>query len=323
MPAIIVHERRTVAPATRRPLQGPLLLATDGTPQSTGAFAAAVCISAGGTRRGDNAAKLPVRVVTVCAAMPIAPPEVPLTIPLDCARGRRAEMLADALAQVRYNVADTSKWRVEVINGAPAPTICELADEMSASLIVMGLGKHALADRVFGSETALRVMQRARVPVMAVPQNWIGIPRRVLVAVDFGPASVRAARTAMRIAAPGSTVCLAHVAPNIGLPDMDPTLAEIYHNSLNEQFDEFVQAVGIPGDVVVIRKALYGDASKAILGYASANDIDMIVAGTHGHGVLARLFVGSVASAIVRGAHCAVLVAKATASGEDGGEVCE
>lgn len=323
MPAIHVHERRTVAPATRRRLQGPILLATDGTPQSTGAFAAAVCIAAGGTRRGDIAAKLPVRVVTVCAALPIAPPEVPLTLPLDYVQGRRAEMLADALAQVRYNVADASKWRVEVVTGAPAPTIADLADDVGASLVVMGLGKHALADRVFGSETALKVMQRSRVPVLAVPQNWIGIPRRVLIAADFGPASIRAARTAMRFVAPGSTVCVAHVAPNIGLPDMDPTLAEIYHNSLSEQFDAFMKAVGIPADVIVTRKALYGDASKAILEYANANDVDMIVAGTHGHGAFARLFVGSVASAIVRGAHCAVLVATASESGDDGGDTCE
>jgi hypothetical protein len=46
----------------------------------------------------------------------------------------------------------------------------------------MGLGKHDLYERVFGSETALRVMQQSRVPVLAVPQNWIGIPRTLLVA---------------------------------------------------------------------------------------------------------------------------------------------
>jgi nucleotide-binding universal stress UspA family protein len=45
----------------------------------------------------------------------------------------------------------------------------------------------------------------------------------------------------------------------------------------------------------------------------------MIVAGTHGLNALARLFVGSVASKLVRGAQCALLVA-ATATGKEEGE---
>lgn len=312
MPTISSSRFGPLSTAVRRRLHGPILLATDGTAQSSGAFAAAVCIAAGDMRRTKREPKLPVRVITVSDALPIVPAEVAAAVPRHLIEGRRAEMLANARAQVRYNVADTSNWRVDVMSGPPAATIADVAAEIGASLVITGLGKHALVDRIFGSETALRVMRLSGVPVLAVPENWIGVPRRILVAVDFGPASLRAARTAMRIVPPGGAVCFAHVAPNIGLPDQDTTLAEIYQHSLNEEFDRFVGAVGVPDDVAVTRIPLYGDTARALLDWASAHSADLIVAGTHGINALARLFLGSVASTLVRGAQCAVLIASAS-----------
>ena len=308
MSTISLPERSPITTAARKRLKGPILLATDGTAQSTGAFAAAACISAFGTRRNERGTKLAVRVVTVCDdAMPIVFPGVPHEV----TGGRRAEMLASALTQVRYNVADTSNWRVDVLSGAPAPVIAIAAAENRATLVIMGLGKHDVLDRVFGTETALRVMRASPVPILAVPQNWIGIPRKVLVAVDFGPASLHAARTAMRIIPPGGEVCFAYVASNSGLPNVDKGLSELYRNNLNEEFDSFIANVGIPEDLTVARTRLYGDTARALLDWASANDVDMIVTGTAGANALTRLIVGSVATELVRGAHCAVLVASA------------
>lgn len=313
MSTITIPARPPIRTAPRRRLKGPILLATDGMAQSSGAFAAAVSIAAGGTRRSERAQRLPVRVVTVCDALPVVVPEIAPVLPHEFLEGRREDMLAAAREQVRYNVADSSLWTVDALSGPAAPTIAETAEEFGASLIVMGLGKHDLYDRVFGSETALRVMQQSHVPVLAVPQNWIGIPRHLLVAVDFGPASLRAARAAMRIVAPGGAVCFAHVAPDIGLPDTEEStdLATIYRANLDEELDRFIDATGVPDDVTVTRTALYGDPARALLAYARGEGVDMIVAGTHGLNALARLFVGSVASKLVRGTQCALLVAGA------------
>ena len=323
MPMTTVPTQSPAPSVPRRRLEGPIILATDGTAQSSGAFAAAVAIAAGGTRRSERGERLPVRVVTVCDALPIVVPEIAPVLPHEFLEGRRSDMLAAALEQVRYNVADTSKWSVDALTGPAAPTIAETAEEAEASLIVMGVGKHDLYERVFGSETALRVMQQSHVPVLAVPQNWIGIPRNLLVAVDFGPASLRAARTAMRIVAPGGSVCFAHVAPDIGLPDKDgDDLAAIYRANLDEELDRFISVAEVPPEVTVTRIALYGDPARTLLDRARTQGIDMIVAGTHGLNALARLFIGSVASKLVRGTQCALLVAR-TANGkreEEAGE---
>ena len=319
MPMITVPTRSPAPSVRRRRLEGPILLATDGTAQSSGAFAAAVAIAAGGTRRSEHGEKLRVRVVTVCDALPVVVPEIAPVLPHEFLEGRRSDMLAAALEQVRYNVADTAKWSVDALTGPAAPTIAETAEETGASLVVMGIGKHDLYERVFGSETALRVMQQSQVPVLAVPQNWIGIPRNLLVAVDFGPASLRAAKTAMRIVAPGGSVCFAHVAPDIGLPDkVGDDLATIYRANLDEELERFIAAVEVPADVTVTHTALYGDPARTLLNRARHQGVDMIVAGTHGLNALARLFIGSVASKLVRGTQCALLVARA-ANGKRGG----
>lgn len=311
MASLTASEGRTVSAVARRRLAGQILLATDGTAQSIGAFAATVAIAAGGTRRGDHAQTTAVRVLTVSDTLIVVPPEVVVGLPQDFAENRRRELLAAAAAQAWKNVGDRAAWQVEVASGSPAPTIVDVADEMRASLIVMGLGKHDLFDRVFGSETALRVMRHAKTPVLAVPQNWIGIPRRVLIAVDFGPASLRAARAAMRIVAPGGSVFFAHVATNIGDPAFGEEFAAVYQASLKDEFDRFIAAVAVPDDVSIEYATLYGDVARTLLAWAKTNHTDMIVAGTHGRNVIARLFVGSVASKLVRGAQCAILVASA------------
>ena len=58
-----------------------------------------------------------------------------------------------------------------------------------------------------------------------------------------------------------------------------------------------------------------GPSAKAITDYATAQNIDLIVMGTHGRGGMAHLLLGSVAERIVRTAPCPVLTVR-TATAE-------
>ena len=53
---------------------------------------------------------------------------------------------------------------------------------------------------------------------------------------------------------------------------------------------------------------LIGSPLQAIVDYAKKSEADLIVIGSHGHGIVAALLIGSVAEGLVRKAACATLI---------------
>jgi nucleotide-binding universal stress UspA family protein len=53
------------------------------------------------------------------------------------------------------------------------------------------------------------------------------------------------------------------------------------------------------------------NVASSIVAYAKANDVDLIIAGTHGRGAVQHLLMGSVAERVVRTAPCPVLTVHA------------
>jgi nucleotide-binding universal stress UspA family protein len=51
----------------------------------------------------------------------------------------------------------------------------------------------------------------------------------------------------------------------------------------------------------------YGRPFAEIIGYARANNVDLIVMGTHGRGAIAHMLLGSTTEKVVRKSQCAVL----------------
>ena len=76
-----------------------------------------------------------------------------------------------------------------------------------------------------------------------------------------------------------------------------------------EPLRERVQAVRPigDGDIECHHDLIFGFPGGSIVGYATTNDIDLIVMGTHGRTGASRLLMGSVAEAVVRAASCPVL----------------
>jgi hypothetical protein len=116
------------------------------------------------------------------------------------------------LAQV--GIASRPFISVEI--GAPAPVVARTAARRGAGLIVVGRGRHSAIDRMLADETALRLMQTARVPVLSVPESYTGLPRRALAAIDFTSYSIDAARSASALLEPGSELHLVHVSADHG-----------------------------------------------------------------------------------------------------------
>jgi nucleotide-binding universal stress UspA family protein len=185
----------------RASVAAPIIIATDGQEQSDAALAMGRLLA-----EASDA----VRLVRVLRTLPMVP-DVPIQIPMDVENARRADARREVSAQADRVWHDTAE--VELHEGDPATAIARLAHKAGASMIVAGLGRHRVTDRVFGDETALRLIRSADVPVNAAATGTARAPRRIVVAMDFSETSLRAARLSLAVAASGATVYLAHVAP--------------------------------------------------------------------------------------------------------------
>jgi nucleotide-binding universal stress UspA family protein len=58
----------------------------------------------------------------------------------------------------------------------------------------------------------------------------------------------------------------------------------------------------------VVPLVVQGAIAETILAQASALDVQLIVMGSHGYGAIAELIVGGVSKAVLRKAHCPVLI---------------
>jgi nucleotide-binding universal stress UspA family protein len=282
----------------RRGLPGELppgiLAATDGRTQSDVALRAARALLASG----------PLGLITVLASR--SPGEA-------CESEESAELL-DAIArqslveaQVQRVLGDTVESWVEVRSGYP-PRVLAASAVAHDALLVVGLGRPCVRERLRGDESALRLVREARTPVLAVAQQSLMPPRRIVLAVDFSETSLAAARLALELAGPGAEATLAHVVPRASTVAWGSG-ALGYHGAPDAAIDKVLQRLTPLYGVRIKPVVLRGDVANELLDIASHERADLIAIGAHGHGPPLRPSIGVVTTRIVRCVTCSVLVA--------------
>lgn len=131
-----------------------------------------------------------------------------------------------------------------------------------------------------------------------------GTPNRILIAYDGSDCARRALELAASLARNGAVVTVATVCErfSFGLPE--PFAAED-QNRLLEEGRELLGARGVRADTI---NPLDSNAADGLVWAAKELGADVIVMGTHSHGLLARVALGSVARGVVQHAPCSVLV---------------
>lgn len=142
---------------------------------------------------------------------------------------------------------------------------------------------------------------------------------RILVPVDFGPASTAAVACANDLArAFGATVFLLHAvddpgATGVWTPEVYVPASEAMRHSLTQQAERQLQAMIVSGPIAELAPQVdvrVGAPIPVIEEYAGEQRIDLIVMGTHGRKGLAHVLLGSVAERLVRTAPCPVLTVR-------------
>lgn len=287
------------ASTTRR--EGPIVAATDRSEASTPALRAAKIL--------NDSLHVGLKVIAVVEPLPIIIPEPgSLLQPLVITPELKATVRRQATEQMQKVEPDSSKYSVEVEEGKPAREIARTARDHDASIVILGLHRHSLFDRLIDGETAIEMLRESDVPVLLASKDFAALPRRTVIAVDFSPESMEAARAAMHLLDPKSEIHLAHVRPAVTIFDGSGLWEEEYERVAADQLGKFKQTLAAPRTMRVETTILTGKPAQALTEFANKKDADLIVSGTHGIGMMRRIFIGSVATGLLHKTEISLLV---------------
>jgi nucleotide-binding universal stress UspA family protein len=290
-----------------------ILLATDGTASAAGAVRIAARIS--------ETSGLDLHVIGVAEPPTIlsyGPESVMATPDVQAFDLGREEMERRVRDQLRTLAPDVPPATLEIVVGTPPQAIVRRAEKLGVAMIVLGKGRHHLVDRLFGSETALRVAHLSHTPLLAVEAEADALPARALVGVDFSGPSMDAVKAVVPVLRSGGELVLAHVIWSPPSTESGAPVSEWSHTyavGARERLSEIArqETAGRPLESRTL--VLWGDPATSLVKAAEKEDAELLVVGSYGHGFIGRAILGSVASQMLRHAYGSVLVTPPT--GED------
>jgi nucleotide-binding universal stress UspA family protein len=207
--------------------------------------------------------------------------------------------------------------RQRVVSGSLPGALADHAVSSGIDLIVMTThGRTGFARWLMGSvsERLLRVAPCSVLVVRGTSPQPNPRVASILVAVDLSDHSRLALEAAAELAGRlGAALEVLHVwhAPFFG--EAGPAragLLERMRASALTQLEAFVAACprATAGDIAVEQSVISGSPTKAITEHVAERQPDLLVLGTHGHGGLERMVLGSVAEALARYAGCTTLI---------------
>ncbi|HVO29414.1 MAG TPA: universal stress protein [bacterium] len=278
-----------MAAKTKNAGSGPLLVAWDGSPGSRAAIEEAVRIAPHGE---------------IVLAFVIHETRAHQTTTID--REAALDALEHELASLRERGV---RARMRIAAGAVAPLLLKIVREEQPSLVLVG-AKAFGPDAAPPGLVARTLLRKAPAPALVVRATGTSAapgsvwPRRIIVGIDFSPASTAALDQAALLAMREKTsVTLLHVTDSTG-QRVPPATAQARLEEIARAF----QSAGIPATACVV----FGSPEKALVAEAESDPSAIVVVGTRTRGAFRRRLLGSVAEAVVHRAPGAVLVAHPT-----------
>jgi nucleotide-binding universal stress UspA family protein len=201
--------------------------------------------------------------------------------------------------------------------GAPsrARGLQDLAEKLAPAILVLGSTHRGRVGRVLIGGTAEHLLHGAPCPVAVAPRGLEAgavTLRRIGVGfleTDDGHEALRGAVALAR--GLGATLRLlavdeqppytsSAVAPGYGSPQLEHMVREERRADLERA------AAAVPGGVVAESVLLDRSAASALI--EASEDLDLLVCGSRGYGVVGRVLLGSVSRHLVRSAACPVIV---------------
>jgi CPA2 family monovalent cation:H+ antiporter-2 len=223
------------------------------------------------------------------------------------------ESLRGILDQPDRNLGVSASLRIE--EGLATTAISAFANAADADLLLLGAHGAGFLQRMLLGSTASRLLRKSGCPVLVVKQAAHDAYRRILITIDFSPASRTAVQLA-RVMAPDAHLILLHVfdVPFEGKMQYAGVSEDIIYQyriearerALHQLHQLAANAELSTADYTVL--VLQGDATRQILVQEEQHDCDLIVMGKHGIHVTEELLLGSVAKRVLAESASDVLV---------------
>jgi nucleotide-binding universal stress UspA family protein len=290
---------------TEQPQPGPVVIGFDGTESGEDALALGTLVSRG--------VGVPAIVTVVYPGpAPISSGRVDAEWVAD--RRRAAELIVDQ-ARALDGAGTQLEFRLTA-SSSGAHGLHDVAEEVGASVIVVGSKGKSADPRLFAGSTAERLFSGARCPVGIAPHGLRRsdrVLRRIGVAYIDTPDAETALDVAARFAARAKASLRlyivvaeeAEVMPLFIGHDAERT----FHETAREEFQDALERAiaGLPADVQATGEVLTGDVVK-VLGELDEDEVDVLFCGSRRYGPLRRVLLGGVSSRLVRRARSPLIV---------------
>lgn len=260
-------------------------------------------------------------------AVPLELLHVANLAPLD----RLRQLMGTGAAEMEERVLNTARLKLEDLAAAleqrfgvlpdlrviAGSLLAALANEAAAAdhLLVCGAkGESIIRHFVLGT-TAMRMLSTATRPILVVKQPPREPYRRLLVAVDFSPASLRAIRDARRIA-PQAHLVLLHAFDlpfegKLRYASVDKDTINRYRIVARQEATQKLFALGDEAGLTPRNSTavvLHGDPTLRVIEQEQEYDCDLIVMGKHGQNMVEEFLLGSVTKYVLNESQGDVLV---------------
>ncbi|MDG5817265.1 universal stress protein [Natronococcus sp. A-GB7] len=219
-----------------------------------------------------------------------------------------AEEAVEAVAQLATDHDDEIAVTTTIREGTPFQSIREYASRREIDVIAMGTKGRTGLDRVLLGSVTENVLRTARTPVLAVPPNpdepaIADVPfDRFLLPTDGSDGAAIATDWGIELASRLESSI--HALYSIDTSPLgDERESDELLEALESRGEAALDAVRERGEdvgVTVSGSTVTGAPVRVIPSYATENDVDLIVMGTHGRTGIGQWFLGSVTENVVR-----------------------
>ncbi len=236
--------------------------------------------------------------------------------------------LADAQKQAAHDAisshlatlasGDEPQVSIAVVFGHSGSNILDMAANVAAELIVVGVPREDAFKDMFRGTTAERIIRAGDVPVLLVKDRATTPYRRIMVGVDFSVYSRRAVEFAVSFVPDGHFHLVhAYDVPFKGFLYGHDTRREVtkqhqvqLEQMINGEMATFLASVPAAG--AKLEQIMQEGAPRSVIAeQARRLSPDLLIIGTHGRTGVAHAFLGSVAEDLLRTPPCDVLAVRA------------